>query len=158
MRRVKHLIPDDALVTVPEVYLLDEEAHVIIMEDCGETSISLTQFMREGKLSPSKGMELGEALGTFLGRLHVWGKDGSVWEYFDGNERARELSAWVYYGRVCATLDPTQNADLPVLRDPPLEVSQEDLKVIKKVGEEMGHAIRTSHETVGDQVLETCMS
>ena len=145
-------------MTVPEVYLFDEEAHVIIMEDCGETSISLTQFMREGKLSPSKGMELGEALGTFLGRLHVWGKDGSVWEYFDGNERARELSAWVYYGRVCATLDPTQNADLPVLRDPPLEVSQEDLKVIKKVGEEMGHAIRTSHETVGDQVLETCMS
>jgi hypothetical protein len=158
LRRVKHLIPDDALVTVPEVYLLDEKAHVIIMEDCGETSIPLEQFMREGRLSPSKGMELGKALGEFIGRLHVWGKDGSVWEYFDGNEQAKELSAWAYYGRVYATLDSNQNADVPVLRDPPLEVSVEDLMVIKKLGEEMGHAIRTSHETVGDQVLEACIN
>ena len=152
MRRVKRLIPDDALVTVPEVYLFDEKAHVIIMEDCGETSVPLKQLMREGRLSPSKGGELGKALGEFIGRLHIWGKDKTVWEYFDKNEQARRLSAWAYYERVSKTLDPNQNTDVAVLRDPPLEVSSEDLEVIKKVGKEMGHAIRTSHETVGNQL------
>lgn len=147
-------MPDDALVTVPEVYLFDKKAHVIIMEDAGELSVPLKQFMREGRLSLSKGAELGKGLGEFIGRLHVWGKDKAVQEYFDKNEQAKELSAWAYYGRVYETLEPSLNADVPVLRDPPLEVSSEDLEVIKKMGEEMGHAVRTSRETVGNELVE----
>lgn len=139
---------------MPEVYLFDEKEHVIIMEDCGETSVPLKQLMREGRLSPSKGGELGKALGEFIGRLHIWGKDQAVWEYFDKNEQAKQLSAWAYYGQVHRILDPNQNADVAVLRDPPLAVSSEDFEVIKKVGEEMSHAMRTSHETVGNQLPE----
>ncbi|KAK2461532.1 hypothetical protein APHAL10511_005995 [Amanita phalloides] len=148
LKRVRQLIPGEAWVTIPEVYLFDEKAHVIIMEDCGEGSVPLKQFMREGRLTLSMGEKLGKALGEFIGKLHNWGKDRTVWEYFDANKQARELSAWAYYGRLYETLDPSQNADVPVLRDPQLEVSAQDLEVIKKVAQEMGNAIRTAHETL----------
>ena len=135
------------------MYLFDERAHVIIMEDCGEASVPLKQLMRAGRLSPSMGAKLGEALGKFIGRLHVWGKDKEIWEYFDGNKGARQISAWAYYERLYGTLDPSQNADIAVLRDPPLEVSPEDLQVVKKVAEKMSYAIRNEQETVSDQFL-----
>ncbi|KAF8628251.1 hypothetical protein AX15_004026 [Amanita polypyramis BW_CC] len=147
LKRVKSIMPDDALVTVPEVYLFDEKANVIIMEDRGETSVPLKQFMRAGRLSPSMGVKLGKELGIFIGRLHLWGKDRAVWEYFDGHKEARQMSAWAYYGRLYETLDPNQNADLAVLRDPPLEVSPEDLQVVKKVADKMSHAIQNEPET-----------
>lgn len=133
---------------MPEVFLFDEKEHVIIMEDCGAESIPLKQFMREGRLSPSMGAKLGKGIGEFIGRLHVWGKDKTVWEYFDANEQAKRLSAWSTYGLIEETLDRSQNEKITVLRDPPLEVSARDLEVAKQIAEEMGDAVRNGHETV----------
>ncbi|KAF8640475.1 hypothetical protein AX17_000138 [Amanita inopinata Kibby_2008] len=147
LKRVKSLIPNDALVTVPDVYFFDEKEHVIVMQDCGDASVSLKQFMLEGRLSASMGERLGKGLGEFLGQLHVWGRDRAAWQLFDANQQAKEMSAWVYYGRLYETLDVGQNAGVASLRDPPLEVDLQDMEVIKHVAEKMGSAIRNADET-----------
>ncbi|PFH50967.1 hypothetical protein AMATHDRAFT_143692 [Amanita thiersii Skay4041] len=147
LRRVKPIIPDDALVTVPEVYLFDEKECVIIMEDAGADSVPLKQFMIEGRLSVLMAERLGTALGEFAGRLHVWGKDPNVLEYFEGHKMAKELFAWVNYGRLYQAIDPSKESDVAALRDPPLEHSEEDLAIIKKVGEDMAIAVKNAKDT-----------
>jgi 5-methylthioribose kinase len=56
---------------VPELYHFDEQAHVIIMEDCGVQSLNLKQLMLTATPSPAVAREIGLALGQFLGRLHL---------------------------------------------------------------------------------------
>ncbi|PFH50964.1 hypothetical protein AMATHDRAFT_60170 [Amanita thiersii Skay4041] len=126
LRRVRSTIPDDALITVPEVYLFDEKECVIIMEDAGVDSVSLKQLMIEGRLSISMAEQLGTVLGEFLGWLHAWGKDRHVLEYFEGHQKAKELIAWVNYGRLYGLIDPSKESDVAALRDPPLDTSEED--------------------------------
>ncbi|PFH50963.1 hypothetical protein AMATHDRAFT_60169 [Amanita thiersii Skay4041] len=147
LRRVRTIIPEGALVTVPEVYLFDEKECAIIMEDAGVESVPLKQFMIEGRLSVPMGERLGAALGEFAGRLHVWGKDPNLLEYFEGHKMAKELFAWFYYDRLYGLIDPSKESDVAALRDPPLEISDGDLAIIKKVGEDMATAVKNAKDT-----------
>ena len=46
MRAVSASLPKDAVVTVPEIYHFDEDAHLIIMEYCGDDVPHLKQLLR----------------------------------------------------------------------------------------------------------------
>jgi len=146
LRRVKKWLPSDAIVTVPSVYKFDEEAQVIIMEDCGEESVDLKTFMFNNTPSPETSKRIGSVLGKFLGELHTWGRDADLVEVFEGNAHAKKLSAIMYYGELLRTINGDEK--LPKLIDPHLEVSEEDIQVIKKAVEEVTAAMISTKETL----------
>jgi 5-methylthioribose kinase len=83
---------------VPELYHFDEQAHVIIMEDCGVQSLNLKQLMLTATPSPAVAREIGLALGQFLGRLHLWGaSSSSLLDYFDQNKQAKVIVSLFLY-------------------------------------------------------------
>ncbi|TFY58493.1 hypothetical protein EVG20_g8126 [Dentipellis fragilis] len=148
MREVRKLLPEDSLATTPEVYLYDEDASVIVMEDCGEDSVTLKDLLKSGPpVSLEIAHRIGAALGTFLARLHAWGKSKeNVLNMFEGNKQARTLSAWATYGRLVETLSGASN--LPVLDDPPLNISADKLTTIAKIAQETTDAMESAHEAV----------
>src|SRR4051812_3811009 len=100
LRRVRAWLPVESIVTVPEVYLFDEKANVIIMEDAGEEAISLKEIMKQGKVSLDLAKAIGKEIGVFLGRMHKWGRGNKeLCESVKGNTQAKTMSAWVFYGR-----------------------------------------------------------
>ncbi|EKM61359.1 uncharacterized protein PHACADRAFT_204528 [Phanerochaete carnosa HHB-10118-sp] len=145
MRRVRAVLPATSLVTTPEIYVFDEDANVIIMEDGGTLTLKAL-LLQDGALAVSSARTIGSALGTFLAQVHVWGRDGQVLDFFDGNLQARTLSAWATYGRIVSTLSAPH--DLPALRDPPLEVPEDQLKVLTEVADTTADAMRSARETV----------
>ena len=50
LRQVRANLPQDALVTVPEVLWFDDTANVIVMSDCGAQSITLKQALMANAL------------------------------------------------------------------------------------------------------------
>ncbi|PPQ79874.1 hypothetical protein CVT25_002930 [Psilocybe cyanescens] len=140
LRRVGAWLTPDSIVTVPEVHLFDWEAHVIIMDDAGEDSISLKAFMQQGRATPAIAQKIGAAVGAFLGGMHRWGKGNQeLCEAVKGNAQAKAMSAWVFYGRLLPTL--SGDSGLPKLQDPPLVAAQEDLEAIKGLVEETTQAL-----------------
>lgn len=149
LNRVGEIFSSEQLVTVPAVHRFDKEANVIILDDCGEDSLTLKQFMQDGKSNPSLSEEIGRALGEFLGKVHVWGRHNRpVLDVFETNEQAKTMSAWATYGRLISTL--TGQDDLPALRDPPIDVSREQLDIIRKISTERARAMTSAHEWVSD--------
>lgn len=148
MERVKALLPADSLITTPEVYLFDEDAAVIVMEDCGEGVETLKALLlQDGGISVPLAHTVGHALGVFLARLHSWGaKDQENREFFDKNAQAKSLSAWATYGRLVSTLSGEDK--LEKLSDPPLNISQEQLDVVAQIAEWTTQAMHTAQETV----------
>ncbi|KAJ7835403.1 kinase-like domain-containing protein [Mycena leptocephala] len=73
LEKIRQELDCGPFATVPELYHFDEQAHVIIMEDCGVQSLNLKQLMLTATPSPAVAREIGLALGQFLGRLHLWG-------------------------------------------------------------------------------------
>ena len=152
MHQVKELLnkeSTDTLVTVPEVHHFDEEAAVMIMDDCGEKSITLKALLQSGApgVSHATIRRLGAELGTFLARLHAWGSsNGDVLDFFEGNKQARTLSAWATYGRLVETLDGT--AKLPILADPSLVAPADTLATIDNIAQETTQQMITTRETL----------
>lgn len=133
LKRVHGWLPGDAFVTVPEVYLFDEVAHVILMEDAGPGSITLKEFMQTGKASLSQAQKIGASIGAFLGGLHRWGANNKeLLDVMKEHSQAVTLTAWVFYGQLVSTL--TGQDPVPKLKDPPLDISKEDLKAVERVG------------------------
>ncbi|KAF9486426.1 kinase-like protein [Pholiota conissans] len=134
LRRVRKWLPEDSIVTVPEVYLFDKDAHAILMEDLGENTVDLKAFMKAGGPSREMAIQIGTALGVFLGKLHHWGKDNAeLCDAMKGNEQAKKMTAWAFYGKLISTL--TGKDGVPKLQDPPLKVSAKDLEVIQTVAD-----------------------
>ncbi|KAF8956078.1 kinase-like domain-containing protein [Flammula alnicola] len=135
LRRVREWLPADSVVTVPEVFFFDEAAHAIIMEDTGEGCVDLKTFLKKGAASLSMAKEIGAAIGTFLGGMHKWGQGNKeLCAAVKGNKEAKQMTAWVYYGRLISTL--TGKDDVPKLRDPVLDIDPKDLEVIGRLAEE----------------------
>ncbi|KAF9469683.1 kinase-like domain-containing protein [Collybia nuda] len=135
LTRVKDVPSSKQLVTVPTVHRFDKQANVIIIDDCGEDALTLKKFMQDGRSNPSLSEEIGRALGEFIGNMHMWGRQNRpVLDLFETNEQGKTISAWATYGRLESTL--TGKDDLPVLQDPPIDVSREQLEIIKTLSSE----------------------
>lgn len=151
MKRVKAWLPAHSLVTVPTVYELDTEAHVLIMEDCGTDAFTLKDFMLQigPDASTSLAETIGSSLGGFIGDMHNRSSanpDG-ILEFFAKNKQALELSVWVTYGRLIQTLKPGETDDVPVLlENSPLEIVDADLLVVKKVAEDISASMLASRD------------
>jgi len=140
MTRVKSWLPADSLVTVPKVYHFDAHNNFIVMEDCGTDIVTLKDFLLLGKASsPGLAETIGRSLGEFIASMHEWSKSNpdGILDFFNGNEQARKLSAWVTYGRLIDTLKQTGDHVPPALSDPPLEVEESDLQVISTIADEL---------------------
>ncbi len=135
-------------MTVPAVHLFDDKANVIIMDYCGEGAPNLKQMMLTDPPSGEMAAQVGTALGEFIGKLHNWGSNNSeVLDYFNGNQTGRSISVFATYGRLVSTLSGADG--LEVLSNPrPLEVPQQDMKVVEEVAEVKAHEVMTSMETV----------
>jgi hypothetical protein len=152
------LIPAEAIATVPQVHLVDEPMCAIIMDDSGPSSMTLKEFMSQGKASVEMAAEIGDAIGEFIGTVHRWGKGNrEVCDFFEGNARAKTLSAWMYYGRLVDTLTLKGLDVPPMLCDPPIEVSKEDLEVLQKVADETSEAVVGVRDTVRGPLLSEFM-
>jgi aminoglycoside phosphotransferase (APT) family kinase protein len=147
MKRVNKILPTMSLVTTPEVHLFDKEANVIIMDDCGESVVSLKALLlRDEAIPVPMARTIGSALGTFLAEVHAWGKAEEVIEFFDGNTQARLFSAWATYSRLLSTLSGADK--LAVLQDSQLAVSESQLAAISEIAEMNTAALRNARETI----------
>ena len=139
--------PSSVSVSVPKIHLFDEEAHVIIMDDCGSSSTTLKQFILSARCTPNSVSSIGSTLGAFLAQLHVRGS-GSAPEIrgmFGANVQAKEISAWATYGRLVSTLSGEDA--LPAL-DPPLEIGKAELERVGAFALEAQAAIISASDYV----------
>jgi 5-methylthioribose kinase len=152
-------MPSDLIATTPRVFHLDEGAGVTIMEDCGPGTTTLKQLILDHQLSnltPSlnesflaQAGRIGVELGRFAGVLHGWGlkdEDRSAIEMFSKHQEGRTITGWATYGRLISTLTGVDG--LPMLKDPPFEVSQDKLDVLAKIAEERQRQIMEANETM----------
>ncbi|KAF7985136.1 hypothetical protein HWV62_7688 [Athelia sp. TMB] len=148
MRATKAALPENSMATVPTIHHYDEDAHVFIMDDCGNGGLTLKQLMLERPPPIAMGIAIGTALGDFLGHFHAWGVDpiASQHAYFNTNQQGKMLTRYCTYDRLVSTLDGKDR--LPSLSDPPLRVSQTDLDTISKASDERCDAIDKSQETL----------
>ncbi len=154
LQRVHAWLARDAVVTVPAVFLFDETAHVIVMEDTGAASTDLKTLLKSGTVSPTTAAQIGAAAGTFLAALHAWGKGNvELCATVAGNEQAKRVTAWAFYGRLESTL-VGPNAP-PKLCDPPLDVAEEDLVAIRRIAEETTRACLEVDDTVSRPLEST---
>ncbi|KAF8808046.1 hypothetical protein BYT27DRAFT_7099486 [Phlegmacium glaucopus] len=146
LRHVGDWLSPNSIVTVPKVHLFDKSSHVIIMDDTGADSIDLKTFMQRGKASLPMSQQIGSAIGEFLGGMHKWGRGNvDLLNAVRGNEQAKAMSSWVYYGRLVSTLKGLDN--LPKLRDPVLEIGESDMEVVEKVAEETTKAMLDAQDS-----------
>jgi len=151
MNKMRKILPPDSLARVPEIYLHDETNHVIIMEDAGRDAVNLKELLRRpNPPSVVAGATIGRTLGEFIARLHVWGKTDqgrTALDFFDGHPQARDICAWATYGRLVDTITG-RSESIPLIHDPPLPVTPEELEKISKFAEERAEEIRSSRETM----------
>ncbi|EJC98715.1 uncharacterized protein FOMMEDRAFT_23526 [Fomitiporia mediterranea MF3/22] len=136
LKHVRSFLPVDALATVPELYLHDPEAHIIIMEDAGPSARNLKDLLRTVPLNEETSRELGAAMGRFLAAVHVHGTaDTALIEATQNIEDARRITAWITYGRLVDSLKEAGNGT--TLVDPPLVgsegVSETQLAEVKEL-------------------------
>ncbi|KAG0701720.1 kinase-like domain-containing protein [Suillus ampliporus] len=151
LRLVRKMHADNDVITVPAVHLFDEEAHVIIMDDCGTDARTLKQLVIDEALLQTVAEEIGATIGHFLGRIHAWNKNGSFdLGIFRNNEVGKMISSLVTYGRLISTLGGRDN--IAALADPVLDVPEAKLDIISKLMETRSHEISNTTEafTHGD--------
>jgi len=151
MNKMREILPSDSLARVPIIYLHDETNHVIIMEDAGRDTVTLKELLRRPD-PPSllTGVAIGRALGEFIANLHVWGKTDqgrTSLDFFDGHQQVRDICAWAMYGRLVDTITG-KSEPVPLIHDPPLQVTPEGLEKISKFAEERAEEMRSSRETM----------
>ncbi|KAJ6542296.1 kinase-like domain-containing protein [Mycena vulgaris] len=146
LEKVKAGLDCGPLATVPGMHHFDEDAHVIIMGDCGAGSLTLKELMLTATPSPAVAREIGLALGQFLGRLHSWAAvDPTMLDFFDQNEQAKKITAWVTYGRLISTLTTDALPAIALLNE---QVDASDLADIRAIVDELTPEIYTSRETL----------
>jgi len=140
-------LPKESLVQVPKVHRLDEKAHVIIMDDAGESSLTLKDFLKSGRLSDSTAVKIGESIGEFLGSLHEWGTahraDCAI---FEQHTEAPALAAGFYYGQLPVFFGG--KSGVPFLEDPPLLLADERMAILKEIVTETIEAIISAKDHV----------
>ncbi|KAL0575243.1 hypothetical protein V5O48_006734 [Marasmius crinis-equi] len=142
LKHVHALTPSDSLVTAPRVNHFDEKENVIIMDDCGADSITLKQFMLDGRCTPALAEKIGDALGKFLGGMHhTWGTKGvaQLLETLKGHEEGKQISAWAVYGRVESTVTGEDPGSF--MSDNPPDVGADDLERLKIIANETSAAV-----------------
>ncbi|EMD41880.1 hypothetical protein CERSUDRAFT_110439 [Gelatoporia subvermispora B] len=146
LRQVKGWLREDDMVAVPAVHSFDEDANVIIMDDCGESVVTLKQLLLTTSPQSVLARQMGTSLGVFLARLHSWGggSDANL-AFFAQNKQARELSAFITYGRLVSTL---ADGTLPALSDPPLSIPQDELERVEVVAKNATQAMLTTQGTL----------
>ncbi|KAF8184646.1 kinase-like domain-containing protein [Mycena galopus ATCC 62051] len=131
LQKIKEGLDCGPLAIVPMMYHFDETAHILIMEDCGQDSQNLKALMIGSPPSPGVAQEIGRALGQFLGRLHSWAAiDPKMVDFFDQNEQAKRITAWVTYGRI---IDSLTTDNLPAVALLPEPVPASDLDDIRAI-------------------------
>lgn len=151
LNRVGAWVSPNSITTVPKVHLFDESSHVIIMDDSGVDSINLKAFMQQGKATLPMAEQIGSAIGEFIGGMHKWGRGNvEVLDAVRGNEQARAIAAWYYYGRLVSTFKGVEDDGLPIpkLSSPPLQIEGSDMEVVEKVVEETMKAISEEQDSV----------
>ena len=121
------------------------------MDDSGVDSINLKAFMQQGKATLLMAEQIGSAIGEFIGGMHKWGQgNAEVLDAVRGNEQAKVMSAWVYYGRLVSTLKGSGDDGLPIpkLSSPTLEIERSDMEVVEKVVEETTKAMLDEKDSV----------
>lgn len=146
MKLVRSWVPTSAPVNVPQIFYFDDQANVIIMEDCGPECKTLKDLVLDGEVSAELGRHLGEGIGEFLGLVHKEGSEGPAAKKFASNEQARTVSIWATYGRLLSTLSGADS--LPVLEDPPLELEDADLETVASVVERTSAILSESNDQV----------
>ncbi|KAJ7611973.1 kinase-like domain-containing protein [Mycena polygramma] len=147
LEKIKSTLDCGPRASVPTMYHFDEEAYVLIMEDCGADAPTLKALMcSAAPPSPAVAQEIGSALGEFLGKLHAWGTvDPSMLDFFQENEQAKKITAWVTYGRLISTLTSSTIPAIALLPEP---VPEEDLNDIRAIITERTEEILTSRATL----------
>ncbi|KAK7465543.1 hypothetical protein VKT23_005518 [Stygiomarasmius scandens] len=147
LKLVRSWLSSDSFVTVPEVYLFDEKENVIIMEDSGQNTVSLKEFIMQGRCSLDVATRIGDALGNFLGQLHVRGSEhiSQVLQLFSSNQQAKQISGWATYGRLVSTLKGEDNLD--ALSGAPLNVPEDKLEIIRDVGQRTQQIMMEAEES-----------
>ena len=141
----------NSIATVPKVHLFDESSHVIIMDDSGVDSINLKTFMQQGKATLPMAEQIGSAIGEFIGGMHKWGRgNAEVLNAVRGNQQAKAMSTWAYYGRLVSTLKglDAEGVLIPKLSSPSLEIGRSDMEVVEKVAEETTKAMLDVEDSV----------
>jgi 5-methylthioribose kinase len=127
------------------VYLYDKVEHIVIMDDCGSNSVTLKEYMQNGRCSVETAHRIGKEVGNFIGHLHTWGKGNpDVYEFFEQNQQGKIMSSWVFYGRLLSTF----SSGLGKLRDPDVFPSEAERGALEKIAEESGDAMRKVTGTV----------
>ncbi|KAF7436409.1 Carboxy-terminal domain (CTD) phosphatase [Pleurotus ostreatus] len=135
-------IAPDSPVKVPAVVHFDEDKAVIIMEDVGLDAKTLKQLLLDGAVSQATAKNVGNALGEFIANVHRRsGGEVELLRGFDANEHGKSISSWATYGRLASTLE---GEDMPVLSDPPLNVSKETMNTIAMLSKERSSQINAS--------------
>jgi len=125
-------------VTVPSIYHYDEQEHAIIMSDCGNNSMTLKEYLQRGQCSLETGSKIGKQVGDFMGRLHAWGNgNADVCGFFNGNQEAKVLYSWAYYGRLLSTFEQVE-----------IELDEEEKRRLEQMVEESSQGIRDVTDTV----------
>ncbi|KAJ7887303.1 kinase-like domain-containing protein [Mycena olivaceomarginata] len=146
LEKIRHELDCGPFATVPELHHFDEQAHVIIMEDCGVQSLNLKQLMLTATPSPAIAREIGLALGQFLGRLHLWSAmDSSLLDAFDQNKQAKKITAWITYERLISTLTMEKHPAIACL---PTPVPDNTLDALRLIVAERTTEIHHSRETL----------
>lgn len=160
LRRVRKMLPEDSLVTVPKVYQYDGQAHFIIMQDCGPSSRTLKQVLIDEPtgLHPEEAKRLGNALGVFVSTVQEEGtKDRELMDLVAKNGDMRGIIARYYYGRLISSLVGEENKPLPY--DQPFDLSSEDVSTLKDIVNDATESIMndSSSFTVGDCWTGNCI-
>lgn len=117
------------------------------MEDCGYGFQTLKDLVASGNVSSALAKETGGALGRFLVDLHA-SRDSRTREILDQNELGKSLSAFVTYGRLRSTLEPSDQV-LPAMPGPRPYVSPEDLDAVDQFAQStIAAAIKEHNETI----------
>ena len=121
------------------------------MDDSGVDSINLKAFMQQGKATLPMAEQIGSAIGEFIGGMHKWGRgNAGVLDAVRGNEQAKTIFAWYYYGRLISTLKGLEDdgQSIPKLSSPSLEIGRSDMEVVERVVEEATKAVMDAQDSV----------
>jgi 5-methylthioribose kinase len=135
------------------VYLYDKVEHIVIMDDCGSNSVTLKEYMQNGRCSVETAHRIGKEVGNFIGHLHTWGKGNpDVYEFFEQNQQGKILSSWIFYGHLLLTFDE----GLEKLQNPDVMPSEAERGALEKIAEETIDTVKKVTGTVCAFIL-TCL-
>jgi 5-methylthioribose kinase len=143
LRLVLKMHANDDVISVPAVYLFDEKAHVVIIEDCGMDARTLKQLVIDEALPQTVAEEIGVAIGRFLARIHAWNKEISFdMGIFTNNGAGKKMASFLLYDRLIPTLSGQNN--IADLADPVLDIPKAKLDVISKLAQTRSHEINNN--------------